>query len=64
MEWIPIEERLPEQGSPILLTLADGQGGRAVEIGYVDASKAIHTLNGAQAPGVVAWMPLPGPYAG
>ncbi|WP_162055841.1 DUF551 domain-containing protein [Pontibacter pamirensis] len=60
-----IEERLPEQGKPIILTLTDDKGARTVELGYVDAAKAIHTLIPTEATfSVVAWMPLPDPYMG
>lgn len=65
MDWISTEEQLPEQGRPIILTLTDDKGARTVEIGYVDASKAIHTLIPTEATSsVVAWMPLPDPYRG
>lgn len=65
MKWISIEERLPEQGRPIILTLTDNKGARSVALGYVDAAKAIHTLIPTEATSsVVAWMPLPDPYQG
>jgi len=65
MEWIPAKERLPEQGSPVLLTLADDKGARVVEPGYIDAAQVLHTFTRADAAAtVVAWMPLPDPYLG
>ena len=58
MNWIPVSERLPKVGEPILVTLVtpDGQRECCVSewIGYKwwDVSRFE----------VVAWMPLPVPY--
>ena len=58
MNWIPLSERLPKVGEPILVTLVtpDGQRECCVSewIGYKwwDVSRFE----------VVAWMPLPEPY--
>lgn len=62
MEWIKISNELPSIGSPIILTVADENGKRYVDIGYIDASNTIRVASQDVTNNVVAWMPLPEPY--
>lgn len=60
MEWIPIEERLPEKPGEYLVTLENGN----VRFGVYHPSPIDRPgcpwLNGAKT--AVAWMPVPEPY--
>lgn len=57
MTWIPIEERLPEQGVIVLVTIK----GRWVAVGYYAGDGRWHEANWDYIV-VTAWMPLPEPY--
>ena len=63
MKWVPVSERLPEEGVQVLVT--DDAGGLAtidVDWGYFDEEYGrfewFHSQN------VTAWMPLPEPWRG
>ena len=53
--WIPVTERLPEEGQSILATVTDNAWGDVVILRkyYKEMHKS-----------VIAWMPLPEPYKG
>ena len=54
MGWIPCSERLPEDGQEILATTTDNAWGDVV---------IIRTYYKEMHKSVIAWMPLPEPYA-
>ena len=58
MDRFSLEERLPEQEKPVMLTLTDDKAARTVALGFVDA----FLIPAEATSSVVAWMPLPAPY--
>ena len=67
-QWIPCSERLPEKGGDYLTTLTDKDGN------YVDVTEWQNIIGGrwiapldecdyCEIGNVIAWMPLPEPYA-
>ena len=60
-QWIPINERLPEEGKPVLGTFVfqDGNGCLTTER-IVIGGKERWSASGGLKP--IAWMPLPEPY--
>lgn len=57
--WIPVEERLPEDDSMVLVTCQTKKGIRSVNRAYYDG--AFWHGSGSMS-GVIAWQPLPEPY--
>lgn len=57
--WIPVEERLPEDDSMVLVTCQTKKGIRSVNRAYCDG--AFWHGSGSMS-GVIAWRPLPEPY--
>lgn len=57
--WIPVEKRLPEDDSMVLVTCQTKKGIRSVNRAYCDG--AFWHGNGSMS-GVIAWQPLPEPY--
>lgn len=57
--WIPVEERLPEDDSMVLVTCQTKKGIRSVNRAYCDG--AFWHGSGSMS-GVIAWRPLPDPY--
>ena len=67
--WIPVEERLPEEDTIVLLTVSGLLYGSitfsdAIELGNLcsDGSWFIEGYPDWDDPNVTAWMPLPEPY--
>lgn len=61
--WIPCSERLPERGGRYLISALDGINRRTTVAPYLPRCKA-WTMTGHMAYWrVIAWMPLPEPYA-
>ena len=59
-KWIPVSERLPDDGKEVLMSLAWG-----VDIGeYRDGEWRSEWINHYDDDNVIAWMPLPEPYKG
>ena len=57
--WIPVEERLPEDDSMVLVTCQTKKGIRSVNRAYCDG--AFWHGSGSMSC-VIAWRPLPEPY--
>ena len=57
--WIPVEDRLPEDDSMVLVTCQTKKGIRSVNRAYCDG--AFWHGSGSMS-GVIAWRPLPDPY--
>ena len=57
--WIPVEERLPEDDSMVLVTCQTKKGIRSVNRAYCDG--AVWHGSGSMS-GVIAWRPLPDSY--
>lgn len=55
-QWIPVEERLPEIGEPVVITLRD----KGVTVGTWYGHRWGTALR--YSADVIAWMPLPPPY--
>lgn len=56
-QWIPVSERLPDDGEPILLTTKTYDGKL-----FVYSSIANKTIIAENSDLHIAWMPLPEPY--
>lgn len=69
-EWIPVEERLPEEDVIVLVTVSGFYShltfSNAIELGNLcsDGSWFIEGYPDWDDPEVTAWMPLPEPYQG
>ena len=74
VEWIPVSERLPEEGQKVLITLVDHRR-RKVNTKYngeklysIRIDKIIKSWGNppfwakGNTPSIVAWTPLPEPY--
>ena len=59
MEWIPVEERLPEAGYMCLVSCRTKKGIQSVNRAYYDSG---YWHGSGSMSGVEAWMPLPSPY--
>lgn len=59
-KWIPVSERLPEEGKDVLITILLRNGVKAVE----KSKRADVTMwrGFGRDVNVIAWMPLPEPY--
>ncbi len=66
--WIPVEERLPEEDTIVLMTVSGLYGciifSDAIQLGNLcsDGSWFIEGYPDWDDPKVIAWMPLPEPY--
>lgn len=67
--WIPVEERLPEDGERVIVTSQDGVVLEEIIYGYADESDTepcFHKWDDEYwlcfKPIVIAWRPLPEPY--
>lgn len=58
-DWIPVEERLPEDDNMVLVTCQTKKGTRNVNRAYCDGT---FWHGSGSMSGVIAWMPLPEPY--
>ena len=63
--WIPLSERLPECGRNILAWVLDGRDGHMTVARFDDGKAYWSYMNRNYYPKgeIVAWMPLPEPYA-
>ena len=57
--WIPVEERLPEDDSMVLVTCQTKKGTMSVNRAYCDGT---FWHGSGSMSGVIAWQPLPDPY--
>ena len=55
--WIPVSERLPDYGVEVLVAVIQADGGRTIDIDYMDEVNAF-------AGSCSHWMPLPEPPKG
>lgn len=67
--WIPVEERLPEEGTQVIVTTEDGMVYGDIVYGYADETDSdpcFHRWDDEYwqcfKPIVIAWRPLPEPY--
>lgn len=67
--WIPVEERLPEEGTQVIVTTEDGMVYGDIVYGYADETDSdpcFHRWDDEYwqcfKPMVIAWHPLPEPY--
>lgn len=62
MNWISVEERLPEQGSHVLAAFKDASGAlRVADTTFFIDEFLLETLNGVKSIEAVKWMPVPDP---
>lgn len=63
-EWIPVSERLPDDGETYLITNAESFEQYHTYKGWYDGTKGIWHMTGnfERKMNVIAWMPLPEPY--
>ena len=62
VNWIPIEERLPEQGSRVLAAFKDASGSlRVADTMFFRDKFLLETLGGIENIEAVKWMPVPNP---
>ena len=61
-EWIPVTERLPEEGQPVLVTRIRGREKRIEQAEKAEGDW--WRVYGTRTKKVEAWMPLPEPYGG
>lgn len=62
LTWTPVAELLPAVNETVLVTCVAKNGNRSVNRAYCDEQGFFHG-SGSMA-GVVAWQPMPEPYAG
>ena len=60
-EWIPVSERLPENGKNVLVSVYHYDGKPFVYIGFYAVNSQKWIVDSLEYD-VVAWMPLPEPY--
>lgn len=62
-QWIPVTERLPEEGEDIIVAYVDDEETRIIPVNYGKKTWYDCIFNIALDPiKVIAWMPLPEPY--
>ena len=63
-EWLPVSERLPDDGETYLITNAESFEQYHTYKGWYDGTKGIWHMTGnfERKMNVIAWMPLPEPY--
>lgn len=61
-DWISVTDALPIPNEMVLVTCVAKNGNRSVNRAYIDEQGFFHG-SGSMA-GVVAWQPMPEPYAG
>ena len=61
-QWIPCDERLPEDSGRYLISVFDGVGRRTIVAPYQPRYKAWTMIGRMAFWKVIAWMPLPDPY--
>ena len=63
--WIPVSERLPENGCFVIVTIKDESGDSLYlysDFGWYLDKAACWIIDAEQRTDIIAWMPLPAPY--
>ncbi|MDI9473099.1 MAG: DUF551 domain-containing protein [Bacillota bacterium] len=62
MNWIDVNERLPEVNEKVIVCTQTKKGVKSINLAYIDADGWWHGMGSMS--GVIAWMPLPEVYEG